>query len=157
MKAGAIIALSIAGGAAVAGTSYYLWAKNQLDFAVTGVDLTPPAGGIIVAKVRFLIKNGTGVSFTATSMQCNIFLNGNFIGIATLQQPVTIPGNTSMPMQVVAQFNSKDIGQFALSLLTGLFGGSKSNVFLIDGICKARINTWLPITIDYPVNETYTI
>lgn len=158
MKAGAIIALTTVGVAAAAGISYYAWARNQLDFKIGGVDFSPPVNGALTVKVKFLIKNGTGISFTVTSMQCNIFLNNQFIGIAGLAQQVLIPGNSTIPIEVVIQLKASDATKFAFNYALGFLGGSRAaSNFIIDGVSKARINTWLPITVNYPVNETYSL
>ena len=147
--------------AAGSGYAYYSYAKDKLDFQFSGIRINGMQDGVLNISLQYTIINGTGIPFTVNSADCNIYMNNSISGIATLTQPLQVPGNSTIIMDITANIKLSDIGGYAFNYLKGLVGflGQQNQMNLsIKGNSKVEINFgWLPFEWNVPIDETFAV
>jgi hypothetical protein len=159
MKAGKTILFTCLGAAAfgTAGYGYYRYVQKNIDIMPSGFNLQRPDSQTVNITLKFLVTNNTGLAFSIKSTDCNIFFNNSFLGVAKMQDAVTVPANTKTVITVISSFNKNNLESTALSVISGLFtGGGKMN-FTVSGNSRVTVNTWVPVTVNYAINEVYSI
>ncbi len=151
--------LLIGGGiAAIAGYSYYKYAKNNFVVLYQGTSVKSVSSDYrtIGLDVEFTLSSKAGIEFLVQGLQFNVYLNGVIVGTGVQAMPIDIPGNGSVPMIVSTTVSLGNIeGSVFSSLLSKITGGGPM-VVVIEGAVQAGVN--LPLlsyfTLNYPFNQT---
>lgn len=143
----------------VSAFAYYKYAENNLLINLTSLKVNSFTGGVLTLTLEFVIVNKTGLGFTVSGADYNIFLNSSFLGIAQLVYPVKVPSNGVMKMNIESKFNSSQLGDVAWGYLGNLFGKKSEMVFRIMGKSRVHMNAALlkPFLVNIPMDEIYNM
>lgn len=119
---------------------------KKITYEIVGLDVTSRIlQSIVVIKIQF--NNITDVTATINDLITDIYYNSNYVGLATLQQPFTIPANGSVVASVNFEVSNFDLLTSILAALKNKSGNIKFvGIFSIDKLKR------LPFDYEYKLN-----
>lgn len=152
----------ISGAAIVVGAGYFAYkrAKDNFDFSFNGAHINNADNDTVNLTLQFVVKNETGYAFTILSNAYNIYFNGQILGVAVQNEPVSVPNNTIVNVYANLVLSTSQISSSLVSVIWDkLFNGSGGMDLAVQGKCKIRIDAAVLsiATITVPVDERFSI
>jgi len=154
-----ISSLVLVPSAAAAGLAYYKYAKNNFSVvpSLAPVHINGLENGVINMSLAFDVSSKARISFTIDSAELSVYFNSSFLGTVILPNPVQVPGNGTVQMNLVGNFDKSKLGDGIESYLIGaIFGGNTDRKLSVKGNCRVKIDNWLlkSFLVNVAIDET---